>query len=169
MHLNFRPFCLQPSPDLHQRLSHVRSASVALRAGPFPVCAHHVLDFAFPAEARQISKPNRVSSVRTGRSLHAAPHPVSPRRSCAQLLVDERSTRADFHLLFKCTLRRTLAGVPARRAPQRAALSRTREAVNCHRALASPGAVQQGRTPASKRSRLHGGHPLDSAHRRAMA
>jgi len=42
------------------------SRSGVVSAGPFPVCAHRVLGFAFRSQARQGIKPNRVS-VRTDR------------------------------------------------------------------------------------------------------
>lgn len=56
----------------HQVISHDRFPTLlqrhALRAGPFPVCALSRLGFATGWQARQITRPSRVSTVRTGHS-----------------------------------------------------------------------------------------------------
>ena len=60
-------------------------------------------------------------SVRTGRSPPAAPHPVSPRRSC-RLITSYVDSERTFTSLIVCAFRRTSAGVP----PAVAGASRSR-------------------------------------------
>jgi len=55
--------------------------------------------------------------VRTGRSPPAAPHPVSPRRSCRLITSCVDSERTSTSLIV-CALRRTSAGVPTRAHPR---------------------------------------------------
>ena len=113
LHPNFRPFCLQPSPDLSRRLSHVRSAPglscrAVSRLRPSRLGLH-----LFPAGSSDLQTES--SSFRTDRSFASRCSP--PRVTTTQLrsaLVNERLTRGDFHPSVQVRSRAHEDGPPAR-------------------------------------------------------
>ena len=117
-HPTFRPFRLQPPAGAPNRQSTL-PMGVSNRAG-FPTRhrnrnsgLRHLLadsphsagriEFSFLSQGRDF--------LRTGRSPPAAPHPVSPRRSC-RLITSYVDSERTFTSLIVCALRRTGTGVP---------------------------------------------------------
>ena len=103
------PTVLLPNTCRSRVTAFSRSLSVTRsRAGPFPVCAHHV--WTSPLDGRLVRSTGRIGFLSCGPvvSPPVAPHPVSPRRSYGRLWSMNVQPRGTFTLLFGRALGRTI-------------------------------------------------------------